>query len=134
MWSTFLVATKSSLIEGNGKIVPQKSAMTRKRTEVVDMAHKLRSVTGVFPELTKQGIPVADLQIKEVVKRQSQTNNLVRKYWKPKFYPEFVEEGYERCRKICAGYANSFYLGTLLMTQERQKAIWAIYGKNLYLS
>lgn len=26
------------------------------------------------------------------------------------------------------------YAGTLLMTEERQKAIWAIYGKNLTLS
>ncbi|GLT74238.1 hypothetical protein SLA2020_460450 [Shorea laevis] len=30
-------------------------------------------------------------------------------------------------RKICAEYAKTFYLGTRLMTEERQKAIWAIY-------
>ncbi|XP_026401304.1 phytoene synthase 2, chloroplastic-like isoform X3 [Papaver somniferum] len=28
---------------------------------------------------------------------------------------------------ICAAYAKTFYLGTLLMTEERQKAIWSIY-------
>ncbi|KAI3414729.1 uncharacterized protein J3R85_015901, partial [Psidium guajava] len=43
------------------------------------------------------------------------------------FHPAFLDEAYERCRKLCAEYAKTFYLGTLLMTEERQKAIWAIY-------
>ncbi|KAI4389357.1 hypothetical protein MLD38_001589 [Melastoma candidum] len=38
-----------------------------------------------------------------------------------------LSEAYDRCGEICAEYAKTFYLGTLLMTPERRKAIWAIY-------
>nr|XP_010942497.1 phytoene synthase 2, chloroplastic isoform X2 [Elaeis guineensis] len=38
-----------------------------------------------------------------------------------------LNEAYDRCGKICAEYAKTFYLGTLLMTPERRRAIWAIY-------
>nr|ABW80613.1 phytoene synthase E1 [Thinopyrum obtusiflorum] len=36
-------------------------------------------------------------------------------------------EAYARCGEICEEYAKTFYLGTLLMTEERRRAIWAIY-------
>ncbi|XP_058748082.1 phytoene synthase 2, chloroplastic [Vicia villosa] len=38
-----------------------------------------------------------------------------------------LSEAYDRCGEICAEYAKTFYLGTLLMTSERRRAIWAIY-------
>ncbi|KAG9132365.1 hypothetical protein Leryth_013030 [Lithospermum erythrorhizon] len=38
-----------------------------------------------------------------------------------------LSEAYDRCREVCAEYAKTFYLGTLLMTPARRKAIWAIY-------
>ncbi|XP_052196930.1 phytoene synthase 2, chloroplastic-like [Diospyros lotus] len=38
-----------------------------------------------------------------------------------------MTEAYDRCGEICAEYAKTFYLGTLLMTSERRRAIWAIY-------
>ncbi|TYI72818.1 hypothetical protein E1A91_D07G085500v1 [Gossypium mustelinum] len=38
-----------------------------------------------------------------------------------------LNEAYDRCGEICAEYAKTFYLGTLLMTPERRRAIWAIY-------
>ena len=38
-----------------------------------------------------------------------------------------LEEAYEYCRKITAKYSKTFYLGTLLMPEEKRKAIWAIY-------
>nr|QCI61141.1 Phytoene synthase [Crocus sativus] len=38
-----------------------------------------------------------------------------------------LNEAYDRCQEVCAEYAKTFYLGTLLMTPERQRAIWAIY-------
>ncbi|XVF69798.1 hypothetical protein PTKIN_Ptkin11bG0110300 [Pterospermum kingtungense] len=79
-----------------------------------------------FLELTKQGIPHTDLRVQEIVTRQSWPNNLLA-YRKPQFHPMFLEEAYNRCRNICAEYAKTFYLGTVLMTEERQKAIWAIY-------
>lgn len=40
---------------------------------------------------------------------------------------ELLNEGYERCGEVCAEYAKTFYLGTKLMTPDRQRAIWAIY-------
>jgi len=40
---------------------------------------------------------------------------------------EMVESAYERCGKITEFYAKTFYLGTKLMTPEKQRAIWAIY-------
>ncbi|KAK8456257.1 hypothetical protein SEVIR_4G300900v4 [Setaria viridis] len=38
-----------------------------------------------------------------------------------------LREAYARCGEICEEYAKTFYLGTLLMTEERRRAIWAIY-------
>uniref|UniRef100_A0ACD6AQ73 Uncharacterized protein n=2 Tax=Avena sativa TaxID=4498 RepID=A0ACD6AQ73_AVESA len=38
-----------------------------------------------------------------------------------------LKEAYARCGEICDEYAKTFYLGTLLMTEERRRAIWAIY-------
>ncbi|KAG6489208.1 hypothetical protein ZIOFF_050469 [Zingiber officinale] len=40
---------------------------------------------------------------------------------------DLLDEAYERCGEVCAEYAKTFYLGTLLMTPERRKAIGAIY-------
>eukprot|EP01018_Ginkgo_biloba_P031483 Gb_30426 [translate_table: standard] len=40
---------------------------------------------------------------------------------------QVLNEAYDRCGEVCAEYAKTFYLGTLLMTPERRKAIWAIY-------
>lgn len=40
---------------------------------------------------------------------------------------DLLNEAYERCGEVCAEYAKTFYLGTLLMTPERRKAVWAIY-------
>ncbi len=38
-----------------------------------------------------------------------------------------VEEAYEQCRQITAKYSKTFYMGTLLMTPPKRRAIWAIY-------
>lgn len=38
-----------------------------------------------------------------------------------------LSDAYDRCGEVCAEYAKTFYLGTLLMTTERRRAIWAIY-------
>ncbi|KAL5177842.1 Phytoene synthase, chloroplastic [Glycine soja] len=40
---------------------------------------------------------------------------------------DLLSDAYDRCGEVCAEYAKTFYLGTQLMTQERRKAIWAIY-------
>ncbi|KAL9332857.1 hypothetical protein ACSQ67_002467 [Phaseolus vulgaris] len=77
-------------------------------------------------QLSQQGFPLTDLHVQEVVHRQSQ---IISPCTKPKrqFHSSFLNDAYEMCRNICAEYAKTFYLGTLLMTEERQKAIWAIY-------
>ncbi|XP_077244480.1 phytoene synthase 2, chloroplastic-like isoform X2 [Tasmannia lanceolata] len=41
--------------------------------------------------------------------------------------PNLLNEAYDRCGEVCAEYAKTFYLGTLLMTPERKRAVWAIY-------
>ncbi|MBR8826378.1 MAG: phytoene synthase [Gomphosphaeria aponina SAG 52.96 = DSM 107014] len=38
-----------------------------------------------------------------------------------------LSEAYEYCRQITAKYSKTFYLGTLLMPEEKRQAIWAIY-------
>ena len=38
-----------------------------------------------------------------------------------------LEDSFERCRQLTAHYAKTFYLGTLLMTPAKRRAIWAIY-------
>ncbi|KAI3869787.1 hypothetical protein MKW98_030968 [Papaver atlanticum] len=96
-------------------------------------------------ELPNNGISFTDLRLDEIVDRQSRqaNNNLLstssssssvkglisnfNNNQKIVFNPRFLDEAYERCRNICAAYAKTFYLGTLLMTEERQKAIWSIY-------
>lgn len=40
---------------------------------------------------------------------------------------DLLNDAYNRCGEVCAEYAKTFYLGTLLMTPERRKAVWAIY-------
>jgi len=38
-----------------------------------------------------------------------------------------LDQAYELCRKETQQWAKTFYLGTLLLPQEKRKAIWAIY-------
>lgn len=38
-----------------------------------------------------------------------------------------IEDSYELCRQVTAKYSKTFYLGTLLMPEEKRRAIWAIY-------
>ncbi|KAM7492144.1 hypothetical protein LguiA_035065 [Lonicera macranthoides] len=40
---------------------------------------------------------------------------------------DLLNVAYDRCGDVCAEYAKTFYLGTLLMTPERRRAVWAIY-------
>jgi len=40
---------------------------------------------------------------------------------------ELLEQAFERSRRVTAEYAKTFYLGTKLMTPDKQRAIWAIY-------
>ncbi|GLT82393.1 hypothetical protein SLE2022_007760 [Rubroshorea leprosula] len=130
MSSTFSISAKLSIGAGNGSFQTRISAVITRREDAIT-APRRRS--NRFPGLTREGIPHTDLHVGEVVERQSGMNSLGMEGTcrsKPQFHPGFLEEGYESYdgyRKICAEYAKTFYLGTRLMTEERQKAIWAIY-------
>ncbi|NJL10272.1 MAG: phytoene synthase [Calothrix sp. SM1_7_51] len=39
-----------------------------------------------------------------------------------------VEDAYQLCRQLTSKYAKTFYLGTLLLSASKSKAIWAIYA------
>ncbi|GLT39452.1 hypothetical protein SLA2020_136410 [Shorea laevis] len=126
MSSTISLSSKPYIGAGNGSLQAQRSTVITRRADVVATPRN----SNRFPGLTKEGIPHSDLHVGEVVERQSRINKLGLEDTsrsKPKFHPGFLEEAYEGCRKICAEYAETFYLGTRLMTEERQKAIWAIY-------
>ncbi|XWS52401.1 hypothetical protein CRYUN_Cryun11dG0067300 [Craigia yunnanensis] len=143
---TFSLASKPC----NGSLQFRKSMFTTARAEVIT-APKI-SIT--FPGLTKQVIPHTDLQVQEIVRRQSWPNNLAKECncRKPQFHSIFLEEAYEKCRNICEEYAKTFYLGPtsfpfspltckelvksfkvsqvkhLIDDRGAQKAIWTIYG------
>ncbi|HEY9826831.1 MAG TPA: phytoene synthase [Stenomitos sp.] len=38
-----------------------------------------------------------------------------------------LEQSYELCRQVTAKFSKTFYLGTLLMTEQKRRGIWAIY-------
>jgi 15-cis-phytoene synthase len=38
-----------------------------------------------------------------------------------------LDDAYELCRQVTAEFSKTFYLGTLLMSEEKRRAIWAIY-------
>nr|KJB66091.1 hypothetical protein B456_010G126900 [Gossypium raimondii] len=125
MCITLSLSSKPCIGVCNGSLQSPKSMVTTARTEVITAPKR----PNTFPGLTKQGISDIDLRVQEVVRRQSWTNSLVGEVncRKPRFEPMFIDDAYDKCRNICAEYAKTFYLGTLLMTKERQKAIWAIY-------
>ncbi|XP_044506023.1 phytoene synthase 2, chloroplastic-like [Mangifera indica] len=116
---------------GNGKIefCRRPLVITATSSGGVTMAPRKTSSVS-FPGLSRLGVPHTDLHVREIVERQSQVSLFCKEdscRRKPGFAPLFLEEAYQRCGNICAEYAKTFYLGTLLMTKERQKAIWAIY-------
>lgn len=110
MPSAFSLAV--NLPGSNGQLLASKSTRRPGRAEVVVVAPKKRTSTHKVPELSKQGIPLTDLIVREIVKRQSTDKSaMLDTCQKPQFHPMFLEEAYDRCRNICAEYAKTFYLG-----------------------
>ncbi|XP_031385686.1 phytoene synthase 2, chloroplastic-like [Punica granatum] len=130
MRSTSAWSPSARLSVREGISIQRRSAVvTSPRAQVTVAPRKTKTGLRIVPELPKEGIPLNDLHLLEIVERQSKANGLAREDAgrRPGFHPLFLEEAYESCRRLCAEYAKTFYLGTLLMTEERQKAIWAIY-------
>ncbi|KAI3450888.1 hypothetical protein Pfo_007553 [Paulownia fortunei] len=130
MNAAFTCAAKPCIKASNCTFLSRKYRKTSARAEVTIAIPKRRKGCSQT-ELSVHGIPCTDLFVHEIVQRQSQKINSTSLdvCTRPNFHPVFLEEAYDRCRDICAEYAKTFYIGTLLMTKERQRAIWAIYGK-----
>nr|TKS05025.1 hypothetical protein D5086_0000137190 [Populus alba] len=129
MCSTFSVSTNPcNYGANNARFLHSKSFVTRTRAQGI-RAHKCSSGGAIPRPLIKEFIPRTDLRVHEIVERQPQANNLAKQdaCRRVEMNLTLLEEAYKRCRNICAEYARTYYLGTLLMTEERQKAIWAIY-------
>lgn len=58
---------------------------------------------------------------------ESSLMNDVSTDFNPESHEKLLKEAYLRSGEVCGEYAKTFYLGTMLMTPERQRAIWAIY-------
>lgn len=130
MWSTFSVSTNPcNYGANNARFLHSKSFVTRTRAQGI-RAHKCSSGGAIPRPLIKEFIPRTDLRVHEIVERQPQANNLAKQdaCRRVEMNLTLLEEAYKRCRNICAEYARTYYLASLLMTEERQKAIWAIYA------
>ncbi|KAL2540852.1 Phytoene synthase [Abeliophyllum distichum] len=125
MSASFSYAAKPCIRKGDGKFLIHRNKRTIARAEVAIAVPKKKNES-FYPKLSVQGTGKI---IHEIVQRQSQSNGLAIHdvCRKPDFNPMFLEEAYDQCKNICEEYAKTFYLGTLLMTEERRKAIWAIY-------
>lgn len=62
-----------------------------------------------------------------MVNKRASLRELISPELIPSRSPELLDEAYARCGEVCEEYAKTFYLGTMLMTPERRRAIWAIY-------
>lgn len=107
----------------------------RKRTSVKSRRRIARVEAAIaIPETRRKSSEElsVDLLVHQIVERQTRKPDHSTAAAASAFQPLFLQESYQRCRDVCAEYAKTFYLGTQLMTQERQKAIWAIYGNYLH--
>ncbi|KAI4345331.1 hypothetical protein L6164_012463 [Bauhinia variegata] len=126
MGFSFPLTAKPYTIIGSNSNLQRRFSVIR---DEVTLAPKHSTGATIFPELSRKPVSLADLHVHEVVEKQSKSAGFftVNPSKKTQFHPSFLKESYEMCRKICEEYAKTFYLGTLLMTEERQKAVWAIY-------
>lgn len=89
---------------------------------------RARASSELFTKVPNLDISHVEQQVEEIVVRQSRRSPAVdRPRRRPELGVAFLKEAYERCRCVCEEYGKTYYLGTRLMTEERQKAIWAIY-------
>lgn len=124
---------------GEGKISRQAARISCQATGTLaqdDYPRLLRGLTAVTndrPAMSPSEQRVFDVVLKQaaVVNRrlqESQGSSLEVKPGIASTDPlDLLSEAYLRCGEVCEEYAKTFYLGTMLMTPERRKAIWAIY-------
>ena len=73
--------------------------------------------------VASNGREVEQFALECCVKRQTSGERVPR----PRVPEKMLDDAYERCNEVTSEYAKTFYLGTKLMTPEKQRAIWAIY-------
>ncbi|XP_024383534.1 phytoene synthase 2, chloroplastic [Physcomitrium patens] len=107
------------------------SVLTRER-------YGFRAQSSVTTEPSERSFMSAEQKVFEVVQKQAAMVNEerrrsvmslqdVRSHFMAGSAVNVLDEAYVRCGEVCAEYSKTFYLGTKLMTPERQRAIWAIY-------
>ncbi|KAL5708507.1 hypothetical protein ACHQM5_019298 [Ranunculus cassubicifolius] len=81
-------------------------------------------------ELLKCRTSHSDLHLKEIIDNHSKVNYISKgsSWGKHESREKYLEEAYERCRLICSSSAKSYYLGSLLFSDDRRKAIWGLYA------
>ncbi|XP_015072370.1 phytoene synthase 2, chloroplastic-like [Solanum pennellii] len=121
--------SSNSWLNARNEIFSSKKCKTKLliRVDQVLTVSPKKSEQSIHELLSVQGIAHTHRRVREVVWKQTNVTNENLCCKNPRFDPMFLDEAYELCRKICEEYAKTFYLGTKLMTEERQKAIWAIY-------
>ncbi|CAO2837166.1 unnamed protein product [Amaranthus hypochondriacus] len=79
-----------------------------------------------YQVLSKNGVGnYAELHIQQVIEKQSK--GMIPKE-NTQFDPFILRKAYETCRQICAERSTTYYLGSLLLPEQRKKAIWAVYA------
>ncbi|CAN1123199.1 Phytoene synthase, chloroplastic [Linum perenne] len=81
----------------------------------------------VYEVVLKQAALVKELQKRTAVVEEKEEEEEEETVAGREANWDLLNDAYDRCGEVCAEYAKTFYLGTLLMTPERRKAVWAIY-------
>ncbi|KAG5221695.1 phytoene synthase [Salix suchowensis] len=130
--ASFAAPTLFSLVPKNGSQVRGYSTVCSrlKFSTGVSAAASLSSLVAnppgssekkVYEVVLKQAALVKEekRKILDVITGNDQAESMTR--------GDLLNGAYNRCGEVCAEYAKTFYLGTLLMTPERRRAVWAIY-------
>lgn len=125
----------SSIISNvSGKVILSSTFPERCRTErqLPSSPDKIKYDKYFLQELSKCHIAHTDLHPKGIIQNHSKVKNMhpTDSWGTPESRCTYLEEAYQRCRHICAESSKSYYLGSLLFSEQQKKAIWAIYGKS----
>ncbi|KAG5222733.1 phytoene synthase [Salix suchowensis] len=121
--ASFAAPTLFSLVPKNGSQVRGYSTVCSrlKFSTGVSAAASLSSLVANPPGSSEKKVYEVVLKQAALVKEQKKEKILDYDSWGS------AKWAYNRCGEVCAEYAKTFYLGTLLMTPERRRAVWAIY-------
>ncbi|CAK7346641.1 unnamed protein product [Dovyalis caffra] len=131
--ASFAATTLFSLVPKSGLQLSRypKVCSRQKLSNGVFAAASLSSAVVNLPRSSEEKVYEVVLKQAALVKEQKKERALdVRKgndQAESMTRGDLLNGAYNRCGEVCAEYAKTFYLGTLLMTPERRRAVWAIY-------